>query len=65
MMLVHPYRGSCRSRTREGGSQDPEVADVSDYLWLHGLSMGILQARILEWAVIPFFRGSSQFSSLE
>ena len=23
--------------------------------------LGILQARILEWAVIPFFRGSSQF----
>ena len=24
------------------------------------LSMGILQARILEWVVIPSFRGSSQ-----
>ena len=40
---------------------------VSDSLWLYGLysppgssAHGILQARILEWVTIPFFRGSSQ-----
>ena len=26
--------------------------------------LGILQARILEWAAFPFFRGSFQFSSV-
>ena len=35
---------------------------VSDSLRLHGLYIvhGILQARILEWVVFPFSRGSSQ-----
>ena len=36
---------------------------VSGSLRLHGLaslSMGILQARILEWVAMPSFRGSSQ-----
>ena len=35
---------------------------VSDSLWPHGLYRphGILQARILEWVVVPFSRGSSQ-----
>ena len=33
---------------------------VSDSLRLHGLLHGILQARILEWAAFPFYRGSSQ-----
>ena len=28
---------------------------------LASLSMGILQARMLEWVAIPFSRGSSQF----
>ena len=38
---------------------------VSDSLWSHGLGppgssvLGILQARILEWVVIPFSRGSA------
>ena len=33
---------------------------VSDSLWVHGLSTvhRIFQARILEWAAFPFFRGS-------
>ena len=34
---------------------------VSDSLWPYGLySSGILQARVLEWVVFPFSRGSSQ-----
>ena len=39
---------------------------VFDSLWPHGCSLpglsvhGILQARILEWVVVPFSRGSSQ-----
>ena len=39
---------------------------MSDSLWPHGLQPpgssvhGILQARILEWAAVPFSRGSSQ-----
>ena len=40
---------------------------VSDSLQPHGLaahqaplSMGILQAKILEWVAVPFSRGSSQ-----
>ena len=39
---------------------------MSDFLGTHGiahqvpLSMGILQARILEWVAICFSRGSSQ-----
>ena len=39
---------------------------MSDSLQPHGLEPlgspvhGILQARILEWVAIPFFRGSSQ-----
>ena len=33
---------------------------MSDFLWLHGLVHGILQARILEWVAVPFSRGSSQ-----
>ena len=33
---------------------------MSDSLPPHGLVHGILQARVLEWVVIPFSRGSSQ-----
>ena len=35
---------------------------ISDSLWPHGLYTvhGILQARVLEWVAICFFRGSSQ-----
>ena len=33
----------------------PTLCDPMDYT-IHG----ILQARILEWVVLPFFRGSSQ-----
>ena len=32
---------------------------VSDSLWPHGIVHWILQARILEWVVVPFSRGSS------
>ena len=32
---------------------------MSDSLQSHGLDHGILQARILEWVVIPFYRESS------
>ena len=47
---------------------EPSVshAVMSDSLWPHGLYSlpdtsvhGILQARILEWVAVPFFRGSS------
>ena len=37
------------------GLQDPTLCDPMDYT-VHG----ILQARILEWVVFPFSRGSSQ-----
>ena len=33
---------------------------VSHSLWPHGIVHWILQARILEWVVVPFSRGSSQ-----
>ena len=33
---------------------------VSDFLWLHGIVRGILQARILDWVAVPFSRGSSK-----
>ena len=33
---------------------------VSDFFAIHGLVHGILQARILEWVIFLFSRGSSQ-----
>ena len=33
---------------------------LSDSLQFHGIGHGILQARILEWVAVPFYRGSSQ-----
>ena len=52
--------------TREVSSESVSSSVVSDSLQPHGLWLarllcrGILQARILEWVAIPFFRGSSQ-----
>ena len=45
-----------------GKSESESSSVVSDLLQPHGLYTvhGILQARILEWAAFPFFRGSSQ-----
>ena len=44
-------------------SESISCSVVSDSLQSHGLTgssvYGILQARILEWVAIPFFRGSS------
>ena len=46
-------------------SQRVSRSVMSNSLWPHGLYLtgslvhGILQARILEWVAIPFFRGSS------
>ena len=38
-----------------------QVAKLCPALWPHALySLGILQARILEWVAFPFSRGSSQ-----
>ena len=38
----------------------PTLCDPMDWVALQApLSMGILQARMLEWVAIPFFRGSS------
>ena len=38
-----------------GNQRNPTLWDPMDYT-VHG----ILQARILEWVAVPFFRGSSQ-----
>ena len=40
--------------------ESERVSVVSDPLWPHGMVLGILQARILEWVAFPFCRGSSQ-----
>ena len=38
----------------------PILCDPTDYTCQAPLSMGILQARILEWVAMPSSRGSSQ-----
>ena len=59
-MLKHPgfkdmYVGAMLSRSVVSNSATPKtVAHQAS------LSMGILQARILEWFAMPSFRGSSQ-----
>ena len=52
---LHPFL------LKELKMQESESGSVaSDSFWPHGMVHGILQARILEWVAIPFFRGSSQ-----
>ena len=47
------------SQLNDNESESDNHSVMSDSLWPHGLH-GILQARILEWVVIPFSRGTSQ-----
>ena len=42
----------------------PILCDPMDWIPPGSSAYGILQARILEWVAIPFFRGSSPFRSL-
>ena len=57
--------GSCWKMLKVKESQSVDRSVMSDSLSPHGPSLpgspvhGILQARILEWAAIPFSRGSS------
>ena len=44
--------------SNESESESESRSVMSDSLWPHGL--WIVQARILEWVVLPFSRGSSQ-----
>ena len=43
-----------------GGRYDPDGGDDGPAAAAHPLSVGILQARILEWVDMPSSRGSSQ-----
>ena len=57
------YRGAGPGAVRtEGGGESESRSVVSDSLQPHGLYTvhGILQARIWEWVVFVFSRGSSQ-----
>ena len=47
------------SQLNDNESESDNHSVMSDSLWPHGVH-GILQARILEWVVIPFSRGTSQ-----
>ena len=64
LMCPFPYwlPSALRGPSQAFSTWIPETVH-SDSLWHHGTMVsvhGILQARILEWVVIPFSRGSSQ-----
>ena len=54
--LQYLYRRLCAVLSRSVVSDPLQPHDYS----LASLSMGILQARILEWVAMPSFRGASQ-----
>ena len=65
ILYLLSHQGSPKHKHTKWKSDSVSCSVVSDYFWpmncrLPGSSIhGIFQARILEWAAIPFFRGSS------
>ena len=57
---IEPDLSHCRQILHVYMYESESVSVVSDPLWPHGMVLGILQARILEWVAFPFCRGSSQ-----
>ena len=57
---IKPGFSHCRQILHMYTYESESLSVVSDPLWPHGMVLGILQARILEWVAFPFSRGSSQ-----